>query len=228
MRSLRMESLENRELMAADVTAALSAGTLQVTGTDKADIVRINQGRNTISVSVGLNSPFASFAANEVRNLRINMNGGNDKVYVNLQQAALDSIFVDMGRGVNEGMDLRLGSVGTMNIDAVASLHTNASISGTINGTASVDFGSGAGDDVLTVWNSSARSLNVKMGGGDDRCVLTRSQVDRAMIDLGAGDDNLSNNTSDVLGGTINGGSAVRGNKWFGKRFGKAVSVKGF
>lgn len=228
-RTLKVESLENRELMAADVTATLSAGTLQITGTDRAEMVRVNQVRDNITVSIGYGRPFAAFPATAVQKLSLNMKAGNDSVEVNLQRQALDSIFVQMGLGSKERVDLGLGSVNSVTINAVESLASTVIIEGTVKNKAAVDFGNDSSGDSLRVVNSSVGNLDVKMGGGNDLLTLHRSRVDRAVIDMGSGDDTFTNSwNSEVVNGTIDGGTAVRGNRWSGARFGRGVRISGF
>lgn len=228
-RALRVENLENRELMAADVvTATLSNGNLQINGTNNSEYVRVNQLGQNITVSVGFARSFAAFPASAVRSLQMNMNAGNDKVEVNLQQRTLDSIFVDMGLGSNERVDLDFGNVNSLTVNSVGSLGTSAFLRGTVNGRASIDFGSDPANDSLNINRSYIRNLNVNMGGGNDYCQLNGTRVDQAMINLGSGDDTFSNAWgSEVTSGTIDGGSAVRGNRWVGNRFGRGVTVRG-
>ncbi len=227
-RMLKMESLENRELMAADVTANLSRGTLQISGSDRADQVVVNQVGQNITVSLGSSRPFASFSASQVNSLRVNLNGGNDILNVNLYQKSLDAVFVEMGSGSRERVDLKLGSARTLAVNAVNSFSTTAILSGNIQSRAEIDFGTDTGADNLFVNNSTFGMLDVKLGGGNDEFRMSNSKIDRAAIDFGAGDDWLNNVQSEVSSGSIDGGTAVRGNRWSGSRFSSRVAVRGF
>lgn len=217
-RSLKMESLENRELMAADVRASLSAGTLTVTGTDRPDHVRIIQNQNTITVFRGhdTRNPLLSRPASEFTRMDIRLLGDKDRLEVNVAKN-LDSVFVDMGRGSLEYAGLQFGQVRRLEVDARQSIHMSVNLRGQITDQAIVNFGSGD-DDLNINSNSSVRSLTVNAGAGRDHVVLHSTRVSNARIDLGAGDDKFSNLwNSEVSSGTINGGSGT--NTWVNRRF---------
>lgn len=227
-RKLKLESLERRELMASDVTASLSGGTLQIRGSDQAEHVIVDQFGQNITVRIGNATPFATFAASQVNNLRVQLNGGDDRLNVNLQQKNLDSVSVDMGRGSNENVDLKLGRVRSVNVNAIDSLHTRAILAGNIQGRTNINFGTDSGMDTLFINNSTLGTLEVQMGGGIDELQLRSSRIDRVMIDLGAGDDVLNNVNSEVSAGSIDGGSSIRGNRLTGSRLGSRVAIRGF
>lgn len=80
-RRLSLESLENRQLMAANITATLSDGVLSVKGTPRNDVIIMRQIGNTLSidgVSINGSGPItkievSGFAGNDV--LRLDGNG---------------------------------------------------------------------------------------------------------------------------------------------------------
>ncbi len=216
--------------MAAEVTAALQGGTLQVTGTDNAEFVRVVQVGSSIRVSLAYAQPFRSFAANDVKSIQVNLNGGNDKLELNLPVKSLDALFVNMGRGSNESAYLTFGSAKSLNVNAIDSLHTTVFSTGVVNGVADINFGNDTGNDSLFIGQGATiNNLRANMGGGDDFLQLHSSRIGQATINMGDGDDRFTNAWgSEVSSGSINGGTAIRGNKWTGARFGSAVRVSGF
>lgn len=222
-----MESLENRELMAADIEASLSLdGTLTVKGTERPDFVRIIQNQNTITVYNGHNSqnPLLSRPANEFARMDIRLLGGNDRLEVNVAKN-LDSVFAEMGRGRGEHAKLEFGQVRRLEIDASQSINMGVNLRGQITDQAIINFGSGD-DDLNINSNSSVRSLTVNAGAGRDHVVLHSTRVSNARIDLGAGDDKFSNLwNSEVSSGTINGGSGT--NTWVNRKF-PGVTIANF
>jgi len=73
LRSLTIESLENRKLMAANITASLSAGVLRVEGTPRNDTIIMRQVGNVVSIDgVRING---SGTINKIEILGL---GGND------------------------------------------------------------------------------------------------------------------------------------------------------
>jgi hypothetical protein len=230
VRTLKLESLESRDLMAANLSANLSGGTLRVTGTEGAEFVRVVQIGNNVAVYNGHNtrSPLLSpRPISQLNNLQIQLNGGNDRVEVNLQKA-LDSIFIDMGRGSNESIDLKAQSVRNLNVTATQSLNTRANLSANVSGVANLQFGDG--QDTLQINRSTINELRAGTGRGNDTMVLHSTSVDRAIVNLGEGDDKFQNIWgSQVSQGTIDGGSSGKhGNHWDGPGFQPAVDVKGF
>jgi hypothetical protein len=230
-RALSFQKLEERQLMVGQVMASMgSGGTLQVAGSDSGEFIRVVQVGSEIRVSVQYNQPFARFNANQVRSLQVSMNGGNDKLEVNLPNKALDSFFVDMGRGAGEEAYLTFNTANSLNVRAIDSLHTDVQATGSVNRDAVFDFGNDMGDDELMIGrNSSINNLRVNMGGGADFVQLHSSRVGYANINMGSGDDRFTNAwNSQVSSGIIDGGPADKRNTWRGNKFGSGVTVRGF
>jgi hypothetical protein len=228
-RALRVEGLENRELMAGDLGIALVNGTLNVTGSDAGDFVRVMQIGNNLSVYQGYSKPLRTYPLSSVGSLNIATNGGNDRIEVKASSKIFDAIFINLGSGSKEWVDVGVGGARSVTIDAKASLGTKVFLDGYFSGLASIDYGSDPAADEFYTQKSTFNRLDVKMGGGDDFCQLSRTSVSNASINMGSGDDRFNNlYDSNVQAGTIDGGTAVRGNRWGGPRFGSRVSVRGF
>jgi hypothetical protein len=161
--------------------------------------------------------------------LNIATNGGNDRIEVKASSKIFDAIFINLGSGSKEWVDVGVGGARSVTIDAKASLGTKVFLDGYFSGLASIDYGSDPAADEFYTQKSTFNRLDVKMGGGDDFCQLSRTSVSNASINMGSGDDRFNNlYDSNVQAGTIDGGTAVRGNRWGGPRFGSRVSVRGF
>ena len=72
-RTLSMETLENRQLMAANITASLSGGVLRVEGTQQNDTIIMRQIGNTVSIDGVRINGSGTINRIEIRGL-----GGND------------------------------------------------------------------------------------------------------------------------------------------------------
>ncbi len=228
-RALRVEGLENRELMAGDLGVSMANGNLTITGTDTGDSIRVMQIGSNLSVYNGYGRPQVTYPLSAVSVLKVNANGGNDRIEIKANAKIFDAIFIDLGSGSKEFVDVGVGGARSVAIDAKASLGTDVFLDGYFSGLASVDYGSDPGADKFYTQKSTFNRLDVKMGGGDDFCQLSRTSVSNAAINLGSGDDRFNNlYDSNVQAGTIDGGTAVRGNKWGGPRFGSRVAVRGF
>jgi hypothetical protein len=93
-----MEKLEEREVMAAGVTAALNGGVLNIYGTDGADQIWLEQGGGRITID-----NFATtWKSSAVKSIVINVYGGND--FVNL-----DSLYAGGSQILKEKVTVRAG-----------------------------------------------------------------------------------------------------------------------
>lgn len=227
-RALRVEGLENRELMAGDLGIQLVNGTLHISGSNAGDNIRVMQSGNNLAVIRGDAPPLRTFPLAAVSSLNIVANGGNDRVEVKANSKVFDTFFIDLGSGSNEIVDVKIGGARSATIDARASLGTNVYLDGVFSGLASVDYGTDLGGDFFQTQKSRFNRLDLKMGGGNDFCQLSQTSVNSASISMGDGDDTFHSFGSDVQGGIIDGGTAVRGNKWSGARFGRGVTIRGF
>jgi hypothetical protein len=228
-RALRVEGLENRELMAGDLGISMVNKTLTITGTEAGDNIRVMQIGNNLNVYNGYGRPRVTYPLSEVSVLNVQANGGNDRIEVKASSKVFDAIFIDLGRGSKELVDVGVGGARSATINANASLGTTVYLDGYFSGLASVDYGTDPADDDFYTQNSSFNRLDLKTGGGNDFCQLLRTSVRSASINMGSGDDTFRNAyNSDVQEGTIDGGNAVRGNRWSGPRFGSRVAIRGF
>jgi hypothetical protein len=171
--------------MAAD----LDDGTLTIEGTDRRDIVVVEEsGRNIV---VTFNGDTERFRASRVENIEVDLKGGNDQLTVRGigRNADIDDLSIDTGDGndqvtltdvtVEEDIEIETGA----GRDRVTLTNVRAD---------RVDIDTGDGRDDVTLTNVRTEELEIDTGDGDDRVVITRSRFSgEVSVDLEAGDDSL-------------------------------------
>ncbi len=192
-RVLKLESLESRQLMAGDVAAVFSRGTLFITGDDLDNAVLVTKVGSQVQVvgvpdanfentiingePVDANN-FSTLFFSGVKNINFNMNGGNDSVGVS--GITLDNLVVKMDDSNDNGNDLVLIG-GDFGIEGRTSLNyfLNDGIPGDF-----IDFGTGN----VTV----KKSLTVTTGAGDDLVAESALSVGACnVLNTGDGDDDV-------------------------------------
>jgi RTX calcium-binding nonapeptide repeat (4 copies) len=177
-RSLNMESLENRQMMAANLTVALTDGVLAIVGTEQADTIVVRQVNNRLSVD-GVSG---SFDASNVKGIAIDSRGGHDYVAMDVAgQVVFKPTIIDAGAG----NDHIRGGYG----DDVVNLGAGDDITVTHGGHDRV-YG-GAGND--RIWTGDG---NDKVSGddGNDEIVLGAGND---LVYSGAGHDRIWGETGD-------------------------------
>ena len=97
-RSMTLETLENRSLMAANLTAAVDGGVLKMEGTDGSDQIILTQNNSVLQ----LNGQDLTYASN-VTGIQIDGLGGNDVIRLDSEsfggQAIRQSATIHGGHG---------------------------------------------------------------------------------------------------------------------------------
>jgi Ca2+-binding RTX toxin-like protein len=200
--SLKIESLEQRAMMAANLTANLSDGVLAITGTDGADTILVRQSSDQIRVD----GVVESFSAASVKAVLIDAKAGDDYVSleVNGQLLAKPSL-IDAGSGNDHvrggsGSDAIYLGAG----DDIAVTHAgNDTVYG---GDGNDRVWSGDGNDKVT---GEAGNDEIVLGSGDDLAFGGAGndkfwgEAGQDRLDGGAGDDMLvgGNGTNQLFGG---------------------------
>src|ERR1700759_4770088 len=82
----RFETLENRSMLAGNVTASVAAGNLTITGDNSANIITVTELANNqwqiIGAATKVNGKTQITTAPATGTVTINMNGGNDVLVV--------------------------------------------------------------------------------------------------------------------------------------------------
>lgn len=210
-RSLKVESLESRELMAANVTASISGGVLEVRGTNGNDSVNVLVLSNNLTRVVSGNRMIFETATTNYHSINANMLDGQDRLTISaLRNNQLSNVSVNMGRGSTEYANIQVGSTRNLNVNAVQSVGTQVALTANVVDQAIVDFGNDAGADRLSTHSSSFNRLNVSMGAGVDNLAMYRTSVQNASINMGSGNDYvLMDPNSDIFGGFVDGGNGT-------------------
>jgi hypothetical protein len=227
-RQLRVESLESRQLMAADVQYWVRSGTLGIEGTSGRDIVEVNfaQGSPILKVAgrptIQIQGSFTSIVAN--------MGAGTDSFTIQGQNRALNNVTINMGSGSSEAIFLNQLRLSNLSIDANLAVGTGVKLASvTVVGKASVNFGDGAGnDDLNLISGSDINNLWARFGDGADQFGLARSVVKKSDVNMGKGNDSFtSDDQSNIFAGIVDGGEGDRDLKRVGKA-GVKASLKSF
>lgn len=172
-----IEGLETRRLLAADVVAELNGGLLEVTGTNKADVITVELSTSVSGQLDVLSGTMIkqSFTASQVTSIHVEGKAGNDTITIGAGITVPVTVEGDSGNDTLNGGDGDDDLLGDSGND-------------TLNG--------GAGDD-----NCHGGSGNDIINGGDDDDLL-RGDSGKDDINGGAGNDNCDggNSSDDVSG----------------------------
>lgn len=183
-RRLGFEMLERREVMAGNVTAALTGGSAILRGDGAANEITITQtGPHTLTIAgVGtkINGKTGPVTlTGYTKDLTLNMNGGNDVVRIH----GTDDLFRVLG-------DLKIGTQ-----DGNDQIHLeDLAVAGklTISTGAGKDWFA-AGMGALEAGVRVAKNVSIATGSDSDRATLDHAQLPATVaFDLGTGNDHLS------------------------------------
>jgi hypothetical protein len=183
------ESLESRRLLAA--TAVFDGGRLEITGTDENEAVEINADAEGNLLANGI----IVGAAADLRELRVDLGGGDDDVFLHDVQVQ-NRVEIDMGDG-NDGVligrplgniDVQVGN--TLRIetgegdDRVQFVDTSARL---------VTVNTGSGFDTLDPVDrvTAENFVSIEMEDGPDVVRLAEVSGKRVLVDGGGGSDLL-------------------------------------
>ncbi|WP_254508751.1 hypothetical protein [Anatilimnocola floriformis] len=188
-RFLQVENLEQRQVLAGNVTVSLSGGNVTVTGDAAGNNISIYQQPNGLFNIIANDGEVITGPATDlnIRNLTVNMGDGNDEVRIGAQtnlpfpgaQAHIPgSTRVNGGTGANQILvAIDGGWDGTQSLPA-------ASITVDTSPTAATDV-AGALDDYIVVGNSSAAAITVRSGAGNDNLQIGGLKAQILTIDTG-------------------------------------------
>lgn len=203
-RKLTLQMLQQRQLMAGDVTVQVSAGDLVVYGDSQSNNISVYQkqlGSSTWYVDGGYKAGFdttvngrkgAQIFRGVVDDIRIYTNDGSD--WINIQNGRVrDELYVRTGNG-NDGIYMTNVSTGRdVNVNLGGqpsqSLQDYIFMQDVIAGDDILVDGS-QGRDIVILDDVIANDLiRVRTGDGNDSVKLSRSNADRFYGYLGAGND---------------------------------------
>jgi Ca2+-binding RTX toxin-like protein len=193
-----VESLESRTLLAATPVAALKSGVLTITGTASNDVILV--GRKALDIVLRLGTKKVTFAAADVKSLKVLAAAGDDRVAVTLsKRTTIDGGDGDDFLSGGNGPDTITGGAGR---DLINGNGGNDTLDGgdgndIIGGNEGNDvIRGGKGDDTIA---AGFGTDTVFAGDGDDLIfsIAPESKIDT--IDGGAGQDILMAQPTDVV-----------------------------
>ena len=202
VRSARLvvESLESRCTPAGQVAAVLSGTTLVITGDALDNAIQVEDGSGGVLVS-GLwgtlinGSPSVTFS--DVGSLRIQMNQGNDVVYLGGLTYGLTiagSLTVDLGAG-DDQLTIYDTDVGGSTIIRARAGDDVVAVNGgnTFNGSVIVHLEQGQDNFATSDTNTFNRALRILGGAGSDAIFLQDNFTVNGTLEIqgGAGDENI-------------------------------------
>jgi hypothetical protein len=216
---LSCEKLETREVMAGNVTAGIVNNALDLTGDSAANEVRVEKLSSGAFFVTGLNgtkingkTSYTAVASED--DLRVNLGGGNDRLYLNSPTTSktltIDYLSVNMGSGKDLVEINNLKTIDT--IDTVFTLGSSTD--------------SSTDSDVFRMngKNSFAQGLIISTGSGGDSVELNNGTVGKKLtVDLGSGDDRIELCDMFFADSDINGGS---GNDFWVRIGGKGIKYR--
>jgi hypothetical protein len=173
-KSLRLERLEGRDMLAGNVTATLMDHTLLIHGDNSGNAIIVTQtGKKSFTVVQDPANPTTingvtggSFSADRVKRVEIITGTGNDSVTIN-------------GDRLRKG-DINLG-------DGNNTLVINSSRVDKLNVT------TGSGSDDVTIASTRIKRANVSLGAGDDSLTFTKTLPrEKSTVDGGTGTNTLT------------------------------------
>ncbi len=208
-RSLKFESLEGRDAMAAMVDAKIDRGILVVEGTRGNDSVQISVFSNNLTRVLSQGKIIKQFATTDYSGMSVKMLDGQDNLRIEASNhTALLNVHVNMGTGGYDFASIDVGSTRRLNVDVKQSASAKVVLKGNVVDEAFVDFGDDSGRDYLDCDRCDINRFVVKMGSGNDQLSLSRARIQNANINLGAGNDTvMMDDRSDVVSGGIEGGA---------------------
>lgn len=199
---LGIETLEQREVFAGNITTSLLGGTLRIVGDNQANVATLIQGGAVNQVvlagngSTQIDGVLASKTFNNVRTISVQLRGGDDSFLVGATLTSSDplaltgtplqltgSLAVDGGNGNDQigvlARAITIGINGGFGDDQIG-LVDSATRAGT-----NILGGDGAGADQIVVDGVAASSLDIASGSGEDQIDVLDSTANVVNIDAG-------------------------------------------
>jgi len=213
------ERLETRELMAGNVTASVTSGSLNVTGDNAANMLQMtevsgNRWEITGLAGTKINGKSQVTTGPVSQDVQVDLGGGNDNVTIqNGSVPHILNVFGDDGNNMttlhNVKVGYGLGVYGNDGNDTVVASNVNVQAIGGIYYSV---FALGDGNNTVVANNLRARDMRVYTGSGMDSVTVTNSTLQSGSsltLDTGDGRDavSLSKVKTDTLSVDVGGGN---------------------
>jgi hypothetical protein len=194
------ESLENRSMLAGNVTAAVDgSGNLTITGDAKANTIYIAEtssgGWRIQGLSTKINGHSKIFVTAPVTgNVSVDMGDGDDQFFMQDGTVAGD-VSVSMGAGKNTAALWNL-DIALLHFDS-GDLNDHLWIDNIVASDQGSSIDTQAGKDTVTINHFTAPDLQISLGAGNDSLTLKNTLVSggsspQLQIDAGADRDSVS------------------------------------
>lgn len=203
-RPLCMEGLEQRAMLAGNVTAVVRSNTLFIVGDGADNSVSIQQtGINRFSISgsgTNINGRASAFVAANVRNLDINLRAGDDSIEIGNDLSYLGLLRVEASGGAQTPAGDVSAAVNVTGFAVVRTGDGNDVVAMQVRASAHVIIDTGAHTDFVAVEASSATHLHIQADAdevaarvGDDFVRVRGTAISRQAIVVVAlaGDDRV-------------------------------------
>ena len=217
---LGLEKLEQRKMLAGDVSLDIDGGNVELRGENNTDheiwIEASDMGFIVSGVDTTINGEEFVEIEGEIGNLEINLRSGNNTLILTKADEADFSLNGDLEVDTRGGSDIVI--MDTLNVGGEVDINTRGG-DDAVSWKGSVvkgdfDLRTGGGDDVFVVYGSDNEfgtsgqdDFDIRTGGGDDGIIVSRSTVYAdANIRSGGGSDRVS-----LFEGTFNDEIDVRG-----------------
>ena len=245
-RRLQLESLENRELMAGNVSVAFHNGDLYITGDGAANDVQVRQSSPGVykitgqthynaATKINGNANGTSTATGVYGNVFVSLGGGDDHLDFGTGDARLitvpKNLSIDMGAG-NDWANVRdVKTGGNLAVHTGTGKDNTHIYKAEVGGSLFVEDPSSVNSGDYD--KASVNSCKVKgqiqfiFRGGNDSAEITSSTADRVYADLGNGNDSFQMTFTKPRGFTVLGGGGsdfffvpdVNGTRYSGSGF---------
>jgi hypothetical protein len=194
-RPVRFETLEDRKMMAGNITASVVNEELVLNGDGAGNQVEVHQTVGNLYKVKGLNGTTINGKADKSfifeKGIRVDLKGGDDEFSMGGLVFFDD---VDGNLNINMGAGKDKVNLGRVIVDGDTNIDTSTEDDIVNFSTASLrklTLNTGAGSDSVSMGFSSTSQANINMDLGNDAFVYGGSTSDSIKVDTGSGDDRV-------------------------------------
>lgn len=207
-RRCSFESLENRRMLAGDLSVIIFKGKLAIIGDRLDNAVSLTAGMqpNQVVVSgmtaggsaTGINgTPNGTVTLpNFVGDLKIAMKDGNDSVTIN-NLPIKGNTKINMGKGIDVLTINGSTAGGKTKINTGSGSDMLTVSSSVVKGTAKIK--TKGGNDMVVITNTTFRTLDTKLGKGNDMVAISGTTAAKTILNGGKGVNTFTNGTNNFL-----------------------------
>jgi hypothetical protein len=213
-RSVRLETLETRNLMAGNITASVVNDELVLNGDNLANQVEVHQTAGNLFKVKGLNGTTINGKADKSfifqKGIRVDLKGGDDHFFSG-GTVFVDDIHGDLNINMGAGKDSVL--LGRVNVQGKTVIDTSTEddvVGINLAVLKNLTINTGSGSDTVNMGLMNAKATTVNMDAGNDKFFSTFSSTESLKVESGNGDDTVelfistSSGVVDLLTGNNN------------------------